>query len=95
MPKRRSRSIDNKSRYEYLFSMELKPKEGVLSQGDAGEEPGECRVEPEEGRVELEEGRKEPEIDGRFWKLTEGLDWAREAELELDSVVYKGGPINL
>ena len=63
-----------------------------LSRGDAGEEPGEGRVED---RVELGEGRKDPEIDGRFWKLTEGLDWAREAELELDSVVYKGGPINL
>ena len=41
------------------------------------------------------EGRKELETDGRFWKLAEGLDWVQEAELELDPIVYKGGPINL
>ena len=35
---------------------------------------------------------KEPESNGSWWKVTEGLDWAREAEMELGPVIYRGPP---
>lgn len=31
------------------------------------------------------DGNALPDIDEGFWALTQGLDWAREAELELDT----------
>lgn len=31
------------------------------------------------------DGNALPVIDEGFWALTQGLDWAREAELEMDS----------